>query len=146
MLTDQRGINLIKQFETLKLEAYQDHIGVWTIGWGHTKGVKKGDKITLAQAEEFLRDDLKEAETAVAKSVTVPLTRAQHAALVSWTFNLGAGNLATSTMLKKLNSGNNFAVLEEMIKWKNAGGNPARGLARRRHMEAALFCEDKWNG
>jgi len=143
-LTDIRGKNLIKEFEQLRLEAYLDQVGVATIGWGHTKGVKQGDKISLVQAEMFLMDDLTDAEKAVTDLVTVPLTRAQHAALVSWTFNLGRGSLSTSTMLKKLNINDNYGVLEEMTKWNRAGGQRAIGLARRRHMEAALFCEDRW--
>src|SRR6185312_14346538 len=99
------GLALVRAHEGLRLESYQDSVGVWTIGYGHTKGVQPGQTCSQHQADEWLEQDLIEAENAVSKLVKVPLTDNQFAALVSFTFNLGAGKLAGSTLLKKLNEG-----------------------------------------
>src|SRR4051812_49352160 len=99
------GLALVKAYEGLRLEAYQDTSGIWTIGYGHTKGVKPGDSIGAARAEQLLKADLMEAEQAVETLVTVPLTDNQFSALVSFVFNLGEAAFARSTLLKKLNQG-----------------------------------------
>jgi len=123
----------------LRLTAYQDSVGIWTIGYGHTKGVWPGQQITEAQAEAYLKQDVAWAETAVDRAVTVNLSQSQFDALVSWTFNLGSFNLQRSTMLKKLNARNWARVPCEMIRWNRAGGRVLRGLVRRRKAEAELF-------
>jgi len=123
----------------LRLTAYQDSVGIWTIGYGHTKGVRPGQRITKAQAVAFLRQDVAWAEKAVNRAVKVNLSQSQFDALVSWTFNLGSGNLGRSTMLKRVNARNWRRVPCEMIRWNRAGGRVLRGLVRRRRAEAELF-------
>ncbi|XP_066934062.1 lysozyme RrrD-like [Clytia hemisphaerica] len=135
----QAGLDLIKRFEGLRLTAYQDAVGVWTIGYGHTKGVRAGQTITAEQAELFLRQDVRSAENDVEKSVKVWINQNQYDALVSWTFNLGGTNLRKSTMLKKLNAGDFDRVPCEMIRWVYAGGKKLPGLVKRRYAEATLF-------
>ena len=103
MKTSQKGIELIKRYEGFRAEAYLCPAGIWTIGYGHTADVHEGDSIDGDTAEDFLREDLTSAEGAVEKYVKVPLKQGQFAALVSFTFNLGAGNLYNSTLLKKVN-------------------------------------------
>lgn len=142
MKTDKKGIELIKEFEGCKLKAYQDSVGVWTIGYGHTKGVKKGDVITQEQADEFLIDDLEDAENAVNRLVKVALNQDQYDALVSFTFNLGAGNFQSSTLLKLLNQGKYSEASEQFTRWVFAGGKKLNGLVRRREAEQKLFRSD----
>lgn len=139
MSLSQNGVDLIKGFEGLRLNAYQDSVGVWTIGYGHTAGVRPGDHITQAQAEAYLRQDTGWAQQAVRDNVKVPLTQGQFDALMSFTFNLGAGALKGSTLLRDLNAGNYAAAQGEFGKWVHAGGQRLEGLVRRRAAEAALF-------
>ena len=135
---------MIKHFESCKLTAYQDSVGVWTIGWGHTAGVKKGDNWTQDEADDILLNDLEKFEGYVNQYVKVPLTQNQFDALVSWTFNLGPGNLKSSTMLTKLNEKNYAEVPSQMKRWNKAGGKVLRGLERRRNAEAAMFSGKDW--
>jgi lysozyme len=139
MRISQEGVNLIKHFEGCRLEAYKCPAGVWTIGYGHTANVKEGDSIDQEAAEAFLIEDLESFEQAVTRLVEVPLTQQQFDALVSWTFNLGVGNLAESTLLRKLNNYQYAEVPEQMMRWVRAGGQVLDGLVRRRAAEAALF-------
>ena len=135
---------MIKHFESCKLTAYQDSVGVWTIGWGHTAGVKKGDNWTQDEADDILLNDLEKFEGYVNQYVKVPLTQNQFDALVSWTFNLGPGNLKSSTMLTKLNEKSYDEVPSQMKRWNKAGGKVLRGLERRRNAEAAMFSGKDW--
>jgi len=144
MKISQEGVNLIKHFEGCRLEAYKCPAGVWTIGYGHTKGVKEGDAIEQEAAEAFLIEDLEAFEQAVARLVKVPITQQQFDALVSFTFNLGAGNLERSTLLEKLNGYQYIEVPEQMMRWVKAGGQVLDGLVRRRAAEAALFQNKDW--
>ena len=144
MRISQEGVNLIKHFEGCRLEAYKCPAGVWTLGYGHTKGVKEGDAIEQEAAEAFLIEDLESFEQAVTRLVEVPLTQQQFDALVSWTFNLGAGNLAESTLLRKLNNYQYAEVPEQMMRWVRAGGQVLDGLVKRRAAEAALFQNKDW--
>jgi lysozyme len=144
MRISQEGVNLIKHFEGCRLEAYKCPAGVWTIGYGHTKGVKEGDAIEQEAAEAFLIEDLEAFEQAVARLVKVPITQQQFDALVSFTFNLGAGNLERSTLLEKLNGYQYIEVPEQMMRWVRAGGQVLDGLVRRRAAEAALFQNKNW--
>ena len=144
MRISQEGVNLIKHFEGCRLEAYKCPAGVWTVGYGHTKGVKEGDAIEQEAAEAFLIEDLESFEQAVTRLVEVPLTQQQFDALVSWTFNLGAGNLAESTLLRKLNNYQYAEVPEQMMRWVRAGGQVLDGLVKRRAAEAALFQNKDW--
>lgn len=141
MKIGEKGLELIKHFEGLRLRAYQCSAHVWTIGYGHTAGVRPGDEISTEQADAFLKQDIAESERSVGRYVAVPLTNCQFDALVSFTFNLGSGNLRTSTLLKKLNSGDYAGAASEFLRWVNAGGERLPGLARRREAEKALFEE-----
>jgi GH24 family phage-related lysozyme (muramidase) len=138
------GLKLIKTFEGLELNAYQDAVGVWTIGYGHTKTAKKGMTISEAQAEELLKADLDLFEVAVADAVKVTINDNQFSALVSFAFNLGPRNLSRSTLLKLLNNGNIQGAADEFPKWNKAGGQVLRGLTRRRNAERALFLGKPW--
>lgn len=139
MKTDKKGIELIKEFEGCRLKAYQDSVGVWTIGYGHTKGVKKGDVITQDQANQFLIEDLVDAENAVNRLVKVEINQDMFDALSSFTFNLGAGSLQSSTLLKLLNQGKYSEASEQFTRWVFAGGQKLDGLVRRRKAEQKLF-------
>ena len=135
------GTKLLKFFEGCRLTAYQDSVGVWTIGYGHTKGVFEGMSITQEEAEQMLLTELEEYEGYVEKYVTVPLTQNQFDALVVWVYNLGPTNFRNSTLLKELNSGNYTAAGKEITRWNKAGGKVLAGLVKRREAEAELFNE-----
>tara|TARA_R100000995_G_C3484506_1_gene126334 strand:+ start:7452 stop:7886 length:435 start_codon:yes stop_codon:yes gene_type:complete len=139
MNISQNGIDLIKEFEGCRLEPYLCAANVLTIGYGHTKDVVKNMRITEDTAESLLKDDLRVFEDDVTRLVEVPLLQNQFDALVSWTFNLGAGNLKTSTLLKVLNAGEYKNVPEQMKRWNKASGKVLEGLTRRREAEALLF-------
>jgi lysozyme len=129
---NQAGLQLIESFEGLRLTSYQDSVGVWTIGYGHTVGVHQGQTITQPQAEAFLQQDLGVAEGGVNK-LGLTLNDNQFAALVSFTFNLGAGNL------NKLLSQGLPAVPDRILLFDHAGGKQLPGLTRRRQAERALY-------
>ncbi|MCZ2158894.1 lysozyme [Bartonella sp. 220] len=140
------GLALIKQWEGLRLHAYKDVIGVWTIGYGHTNAagnpfVHKGMIVTEEQAEAFLCQDLRQFENTVERAVQVSLTDEQFAALVSFCYNVGTGAFCNSTLLKKLNQGEYEAIPSELQKWTKAGGKRLQGLAHRRAAEAGLWAK-----
>ena len=139
MKMSQLGLDLLKHYEGMRLHAYQDSVGIWTIGVGHIKGVHKGMVISEQQSDDFLREDLEEAEDAVNRLVTAPLDQAQFDALVSLVFNIGQGNFSHSTLLKKLNAHDYLGASTEFVKWNKAGGKPVLGLTRRRAAERDLF-------
>lgn len=144
MKTSNSGIALIKDFEGKRLVAYDDGVGVWTIGFGTTKHpngvrIKRGDKCTEVQAEQYLRNDLITFENAVNRLVKVPLSQNQFDALVSFTYNLGETNLRSSTLLKKLNAKDYKGTAAEFLKWNKAGGKVMNGLVKRRKAEMELF-------
>ena len=145
MRASLESVELIKHFEGCHLDAYLCPAGVWTIGYGHTAGVKEGDSIDQEAAEAFLIEDLESFERSVTQLVEVPLTQQQFDALVSWTFNLGAGNLAESTLLRELNNYQYAKVPEQMMRWVRAGGKVLDGLVRRRAAEAAMFQSKDWH-
>ena len=136
---NQAGLDLIKRFEGCKLRAYRDPVGIWTIGYGHTKTARPGQQITHQQAEDLLRSDIAEFEQAVESLIDVPLSDNHFAALVSFTFNVGAGALRRSTLRKKLNVCDYAGAAREFLKWDKAGGRVLRGLSRRRYAEMTLF-------
>ncbi len=145
MKTSQKGIDLIKHFEGCRLEAYKCPAGVWTIGYGHTRGVKINQKITINQAEQFLIEDLKVYEKAVNELITVKLNQAQFDALVSFTYNLGVGALSGSTLRKKLNAGLYNEIPNQLKRWVYAGRKRYAGLIIRRKVEAHLFSTGELN-
>jgi lysozyme len=137
--TSQKGIELIKEFEGCRLEAYLDSVRVETVGYGHTgPDVYMGLVITREKAEALLQGDLKKFETGVMSLVKVKLNQNQFDALVSFSFNLGLNNLRKSTLLLRLNNGD-YAVGNEFEKWNKAGTVPLAGLTRRRKAERELF-------
>ncbi|WP_104097390.1 lysozyme [Stutzerimonas kunmingensis] len=139
MHISQKGLDLIKSFEGLRLSAYKCPADVWTIGYGATAGVKAGQTITKERAEELLREDVKRFEGYVERLVKVPLTQGQHDALTSFVYNLGAGNLSNSTLLRLLNAGDYAGAAAQFDRWNKAGGKVLAGLVRRRAAERALF-------
>jgi GH24 family phage-related lysozyme (muramidase) len=168
----QEGIELIKSFEgipdgdpsTVNLDAYLDPVGIWTIGWGHAityqgvflrgpqnKGIARAlypGGITIEQAEMLLRGELVNFARDVLRLATVPLDDGQFAALVSFAFNCGSGNLASSTLLRKLNQGDYAGAADQFLRWNKARRNGVLvelpGLTRRRRAERALFLGEDW--
>jgi lysozyme len=151
MKLDTAGLQLIKNFEGLRLRAYQDTAGVWTIGYGSTRygnglPVKKGDLLgSAAAADQLFTQTLIYYQDAVNRAVKVPLTQHQFNALVSFTYNEGTGALQSSTLLKYLNAGNYQAAADQFLVW-NKITSPATGkkvvsstLVQRREQERALF-------
>ena len=132
-------IDLIKQYEGCKLFAYRDSVGVATIGYGHTKGVKMGMAITQQQADGYLREDLASVEKTL-NQLGINFKQCQFDALCSWIFNLGSGNFTHSTMCVRICTGaSDEEITDQLIKWKNAGGKPLLGLMKRRVAEANMF-------
>jgi lysozyme len=141
------AVDLIQQFESLRLEAYLCPARVWTIGWGHTEAVQPGMRITEAMAEEFLRRDIGQVESRLPEAVRVPLTQGQHDALVSLCFNLRGGGAAPSRvaprLVAKLNAGDGAGAAEEFLDINRSAGVVLPGLTRRREAERALFLSDE---
>lgn len=137
MKTSTKGLNLIKQFEGLKLTAYKDPVGFWSIGYGHTKGVKEGDTITQEEAERYLRDDLATAEAAVTDYDNVyHWNQNEFDALVSFAYNIGGGGICQVTAA---GSRDKETIAQKMLLYYNAGGKKLEGLVRRRQAEHDLF-------
>lgn len=144
MQTSEKGIALIKEFEGCKLTAYRDSVGVWTIGYGWTqpvdgKPIRAGMTIKQETAERLLKTGLVSYESDVSRLVKVGVTQGQFDALVSFTYNLGARSLSTSTLLRKLNASDYAGAADEFLRWNKAGGKVLNGLTRRREAERALF-------
>jgi lysozyme len=133
------GEQLTERFEGVRLTAYQDSVGRWTCGYGHTAGVQAGTTCDLAQAEAWLYDDIQWAASAVNTFVTVPLTQPEFDALCDFTFNLGRGSLEHSTLLQLVNKGDFADAANEFEKWSYAGGHEVAGLLRRRLAEKQEF-------
>ena len=144
MSVSNKGVDLICEFEGKRLVAYDDGVGVWTIGFGTIKypngaRVKKGDTCTLDQAKEYMRHDLIEFEHTVNSSVKVPLNQNQFDALVSLAYNIGSNAFKSSTLVKKLNTGDYQGAADQFNVWVNAGGKRMQGLVNRRDREKLLF-------
>jgi lysozyme len=143
MKTSKAGIELIKAFEGLRCVSYKDAVGIWTVGYGHTgPDVKPNTQITSAHAEILLKADLASTEKAVENLVKVPINQHQFDALVSFCFNVGSGALGQSTLLKRLNAGEdpNTVAREELPRWNKGDGKILEGLSRRRTQEVEVFC------
>ena len=139
MKISDKGIAFIRDHEGCVLTAYQDGGGVWTIGIGHTRGVKAGQVITQSQADEFLADDISPVEACINKSVTVALNQNQFDALASFIFNVGENAFKNSTLLKKLNAGNYRAAADQFTRWVYDNNVFVQGLYNRRTDEKVLF-------
>jgi lysozyme len=138
--TSSAGLELIKRFEGLRLQAYKDSVGVLTIGYGSTKQVFVGQTITSAEAEERLKDDVYTAEVAVNKAFP-NLHQLMFDALVSFTFNVGRGWLSKSTLAKYLATACYKEAADELLRWNKAGGKELPGLTSRRVAERDLFLQ-----
>lgn len=141
MRTTNNAIDIIKRYEGLKLKAYKCPAGIWTIGYGHTSNVKKGDSISKSQAEELLLNDIKFFEEQVeALTECTLINQNQFDALVSFAFNLGIANLKKSTLLKKIKvNPDDITIRKEFLKWVYANGEKLNGLIARRECEANLY-------
>lgn len=141
MKASQTLIDAIKRFEACSLTAYQDSVGVWTIGYGHTAGVKRGDKIGMYQAEQFLREDLERFE-AIANKCKRLSSQGKFDAVLDFIYNCGPANFEKSTLKKYIEGGKKtWQIQEEFLKWVNAGGQKLGGLVSRRIWEANRFNE-----
>lgn len=145
MKISDKGIELIVKFEGLKLKAYKDSVGIWTIGIGTIRypngtSVKQNDKITKEQAYDLLRHDLLTRESEVNKLIKSKITQNQYDALISFAYNLGVTSLQRSTLLKKVNTNpQDTTIRDEFMKYVNAGGKPLQGLINRRKQEADIY-------
>lgn len=139
MTTSNQGKNLIKEAEGLRLDAYRCPAGIPTIGWGHTKGVKLGQHITVQQAEDMLVEDIAPIERLL-NGLKINFRQEQFDALVSWIFNFGEGKFKGSTMYKRIiANAKDEEITDQLVKWINAAGRPLLGLMKRRVAEANLF-------
>lgn len=129
------GVAGMVTYEGLRKVAYKDPVGIVTVCAGHTKTAQLGQVKTDAECAALLKEDVKDAEAAVKRLVTAPLTQAQFDALVSFTFNVGSGNLAKSTLLKKVNAFDCYGAGAEFMRWTTAGGKELPGLVKRRASE-----------
>ena len=141
--------SIIKLYEKCILTAYHgdaDPEGVWTIGWGHTEGVKEGQEITQEIADKLLAQDVEDAARMVRHGIgNTPTSQGQFDAMVSLCYNIGAGNFTGSTLLRLHNAGRPFDACSEFLNWQISAGRRRRGLKRRRCQEALLYCQDPWD-
>lgn len=148
MQVSENGVNLVKHFEGFQATAYLCPANVPTIGYGHTKGVTRADVgvkfVTEDTAAQMLADDLAEFARQVEAAVTVPLEQHQFDALCSFTYNLGAQTLRSSTLLSRLNAGAYDAVPDQLLRWTHGGGQVLQGLVRRRTAEVKLWSTGNW--
>ena len=141
MLVSDKLIQAIKKFEGCRLEAYQDAAGVWTIGYGHTKNVCRGDKISLYAAEEYLKQDVHEAELLLLGAYS-PKTIGQLDSLVDFVFNLGLVRFKKSTLFKCLKEGRGKSTITlQFLRWVYVGGRVLNGLVKRRNWEVKRYFE-----
>lgn len=141
-LTSEKLVEALKKFEGLRLNAYQDAVGVWTIGYGHTFQVKKGDRITEWYANDLLEEDIIVREKVIL-GWNICRTQGQLDALVSLGFNIGLDRLKKSTLIKCIQRGETSDVIKkEWLRWKYAGGKIMPGLLKRREWEVHRYFED----
>lgn len=138
------GLALIKRWEGCRLKAYQDSVGFWTIGYGHTSAAGKptvtsGLKITQKEAEDILANDLGKYEDAVQRAITKRPTQHQLDAMTSLCYNIGPGSFAKSSVVRKFNAGDIAGAANAFLLFNKAGGKVLTGLARRREDEKKLF-------
>lgn len=139
MRTSNQGKDFIKSYEALRLAAYDDGVGVWTIGWGHTKGVKPGDTCTKEQSDAWFDEELETFENGVIALILQDVTQEQFDALCSLAYNIGLGAFSKSTLLRKLNAGDISGAAEQFDVWNRGGGKVMLGLVKRRAGERKIF-------
>lgn len=141
MKASQKLIDAIKRFEGVRLQAYPDSGGVWTIGYGHTKDVKKGDRITQYQAEQLLKEDLAQFE-AMANKVRGLNTQGKYDAVVDFLYNCGPSNFNSSTLKKYIECNKaTWEIQEQFLRWVYAAKQKLGGLVTRRIWEANRYAE-----
>lgn len=134
------GLALTKEFEGIRLDAYQDCAGIWTIGYGHTgRDVKPGRRVGEFEAEVLLRADLRDAVACVNRVIEVPIAQHQFDALVDFCYNVGRGNFQRSSLLARVNLEDFEGATVQFGLWVNVDMKPVPGLVRRRAAEAAMF-------
>jgi lysozyme len=140
------ALNTIQQFEGLKLKAYKDSVGIWTIGFGNIfnldtgKPIKEGDEITQETADRWLKIEVDQLQDKMRKVITVPLNDNQWTALTSLAYNIGFGAFKRSTLLRLLNAGaTKQEVANQILRWNKAGGKEIQGLTNRRKAEYNLY-------
>ena len=139
MQTTEILFEKLKSFEGCRLQAYQDAAKVWTIGYGHTKGVKKGDNITQVEAEAYLREDVEEVEGQIL-ALNLNLTQQQFDALVSFVYNVGIGAFKESTLFRFLREGRSENEIKKQFRsWVYSNGRTLPGLVKRREWESIRF-------
>lgn len=140
MVYSKSGESLTERFEGFRSLAYQDQKGVWTQGYGHTRGVgPNSPPINQAQAQDWLEADIETASQCVNQNVVPTLNQNQFDALVDFVFNLGAGNFVGSSLLRDLNSGNFNLAAGQFALWDHCGGQVVAGLLQRRQDEEQEF-------
>lgn len=139
----EKAVNIIKEFEGFRENAYKCPAGVWTIGYGWTHGVKEGDTITESEASELVQKEVdkiaEQIESVLGKEVFQKLTENQVCALIDFVYNLGIGNFKTSTLRKLIEEGNFEDAGKQFERWNKAGGKVLEGLTRRRIAEKELW-------
>jgi lysozyme len=140
------ALDTIQQFEGLKLKAYKDSVGIWTVGFGNIfnldtgNPIKEGDEISLETAERWLKIEVDNLQAKMRKVITVPLNDNQWTALTSLTYNIGFGAFKRSTLLRLLNAGaSKEEVAKQFLRWNKAGGKEIKGLTNRRQAEYNLY-------
>jgi lysozyme len=140
------ALDTIQQFEGLKLKAYKDSVGIWTVGFGNIfnldtgNPIKEGDEISLETAERWLKIEVDNLQAKMRKVITVPLNNNQWTALTSLAYNIGFGAFKRSTLLRLLNAGaSKEEVAKQILRWNKAGGKEVKGLTNRRQAEFNLF-------
>jgi len=138
LATSAAGVAFVGHHEGLKKTAYRDPVGIVTVCYGHTATARLGQSYSKEACQALLQSDLRAAEAAVRRLVKVPLSQETFDALVSFVFNVGEGNFARSTLLRKLNAGDYVGACRELPKWTLARGRELPGLVTRRNDEMAL--------
>lgn len=139
MKTAMEGFKLIKSFEGFRDKAYVCPAGIWTIGYGHTRDVYLGQVVSRYEAEEYLKEDVSDAECVINKYVHTEINQHQFDALVSFVFNVGRDHFLRSTLLKLLNAGDYIGTVAQFLRWNKVGNKILPGLTRRRLAEKSLF-------
>jgi lysozyme len=135
------GAGTVSYYEGVSNKAYLDPVGIWTICYGETKGVNKGDYKTDEECLDSLAEELTEHHKKMVMYIKTPISEKEEAAYLSFTYNVGVGAFSKSTLLSKLNSGDRVGACNQLLRWDKAGGKKLKGLTLRRHSENKLCLE-----